>query len=104
MSCVFSHLPNEEVLKKHIDVMHFDPCPICETAFSRSVDKRAHIAAHHNEMMNDLNPSEENFQSNIQRQSTLINEEEHGTTVRVQFVGKVLDSIKDMKKRRRGTK
>ena len=70
--------------------MHFDPCPVCEMVFVGSVEKRAHMATHHNDSI----ASEEFFCMNIERQSTL--------KLSVQFIGDVPQTIKDLKKRRMG--
>ena len=93
----------KEVLTKHLDEIHFDPCPICERVFYRSVEKRAHIANDHDQSLNNSNVSEQNFHMNIQRQSTL-NKTKEVSKINVQYIGDICSTIKDMKKRRMGNK
>ena len=91
--------PND--LQDHIDAMHFNPCPICETIFSRSTEKRKHIEEQHMKSTN----SEQEFQRNIERQSTLRSD---GIQLNVIFVDDVEDAIEDIiknrRRRRRGAK
>ena len=103
----------EEEMLKHIDVMHFHPCPICETVFLRSLEKINHMGANHKETQNDSgtdelenheeNPKEydeQDFQRSIVRHSTLVSGR-HSKRVVLEFVDKVPGEIKDIKKRRR---
>ena len=112
--CHERFMTKEEMLR-HIDVMHFHPCPICESVFLRSFEKRSHIAQNHKEMTGDndavvaaggeeesfeLSLDEHEFQNNIVRQSTL-QEGDSSSKLVLQFVGDVPTEIKDLKKRRR---
>ena len=88
--------PNQRSLNEHLDSMHFESCPICERIFMTSIMKRKHIREDHT----DSNISEEEFQQNIVRQSTLENTIEK---VQVEFVVDAEEIIVDkMKRRRRG--
>ena len=101
-------MTKEEMLG-HIDIMHFHPCPICESVFLRSFEKRSHIAQNHKEMPGDndavvaeveeesfeLSLDEHEFQNNIVRQSTLQNGDSSSKLV-LQFVGDVPAEIKDL--------
>ena len=82
----------KEELGKHMDDMHFNPCPICEKIFYRTVEKQNHMSEHYKQALQESIPSEEIFNLNIQRQSTLIG---HGriTKVNVEFTGEVLEQI-----------
>ena len=90
--------PNQRSLNEHLDSMHFESCPICERIFMTSIMKRKHIREDHT----DSNISEEEFQQNIVRQSTLENTIEN---VLVEFVVDAEEIIVDqMKRRRRGAR
>ena len=90
--------PNQRSLNEHLDSMHFESCPICERIFMTSIMKRKHIREDHT----DSNISEEEFQQNIVRQSTLENTIEN---VLVRFVVDAEEIIVDqMKRRRRGAR
>ena len=94
---------SQEALMKHMDEVHGNPCTykcdICEKTFLSKEALGKHMPEQHNQSI----PSEESFIVHIQRQSTLLG---HGrmSKVNVQFTGEVLETIKDMKKRRKGTR
>ena len=94
--------PNQRSLNEHLDSMHFESCPICERIFMTSIMKRKHIR----EDNTDSNISEEEFQQNIVRQSTLENTIENTIeNVLVEFVVDAEEIIVDqMKRRRRGAR
>ena len=75
-------------------------CDICDKTFGTFDDLRNHKDdMHKNKSVEDSFVSQQMFNKNIQRQSTLI----RGKVV-VQFIGDVSHSIKDKKKRRKGSK
>ena len=86
-----------------MDDMHFNPCPICEKIFYRTVEKQNHMSEHHKQALQESIPSEEILNMNIQRQSTLIG---HGriTKVNVEFTCEVLEQIKKHEKKKKGGK
>ena len=94
---------SQEALMKHMDEVHGNPCTykcdICEKTFLSKEALGKHMLEQHSQSI----PSEESFIVHIQRQSTLLG---HGrmNKVNVQFTGEVLEPIKDMKKRRKGTR
>ena len=98
----------EEIMLKHIDEEHFYSCPICESTFLRSFEKRNHMLNSH--MVNHVNHEEQEeedagnesetleeskFRENIERHSTLTR------TVGFKFVGDALDVMTDLKKTKR---
>lgn len=92
--------PNQRSLNQHLDSMHFESCPICERVFMTSIEKLKHIREDHS----DSNTSEEEFQQNIVRQSTLVPE----NTIQKVLIEFVVDGeeiiVDKMKKRRRGAR
>jgi hypothetical protein len=88
--CLVSFI-NKEKMLQHIDEEHFYSCPICESTFLRSFDKRRHMLENH-----EVNPVE--FVQNIERHSTL------NRAVEMKFVGDALNEIKDLKKTKKRTK
>ena len=109
----------EDEMLKHIDVMHFYPCPICESVFLRSFEKKDHITNNHKQTRNDVasdsgndglrddtevlkenDSDEQEFQTSIMRHSTLLSERTSNRVV-LEFVGKVPCEMKDLKRRRR---
>ena len=86
----------QKSLNGHLDSMHFESCPICERIFMTSIMKQKHIREDHADSI-----SEEEFQQNIVRQSTLENTYEK---VLVEFVVDGEEIIVDKMKRRRGAR
>jgi hypothetical protein len=101
----FQTFKTKQEMLKHIDVMHFHPCPICETVFLRSFEKTNHITQNHKAIPNEVESSsnfgdEQEFQRSIVRTSTLRSEDQSKRLV-IEFVGNVSNEMKDMKKKRR---
>ena len=95
----------EEIMLKHIDEEHFYSCPICESTFLRSFEKRNHMLNSH--MVNHKEQEEEdagNESETLEESEFIENIERHSTltrTVRFKFVGDVNDVITDLKKNKR---
>ena len=86
-------------LSKHMDDMHFNSCPICEKTFYRTVEKQNHIQENHSSSLEE----EQNFGMNIERQSTLLRTENINKLF-IQFTGDANETIRDLRKRRKGAK
>ena len=79
--------------------MHFNSCPICEKTFYRTVEKQNHIQENHSSSLEE----EQNFGMNIERQSTLLRTE-NVNKLFIQFTGDANETIRDLRKRRKGAK
>ena len=92
----------KEKMLKHIDELHFYSCPICESIFLRSFEKKNHMLENHHDedlVNHESDLEEEVFRRDIVRQSTLTK------PLSITFVGDITNEMKDMKKnRRRGAK
>ena len=88
----------EEMMLKHIDEQHFYSCPICESIFLRSFDKKHHMMNNHEVQEEDAASDtleELEFRQQINRHSTLTR------TVNYKFVGDAIEVITDLKKHNR---